>query len=604
MNPKPQIDRSSKKLYPTHVKNALALIIKTCESNLSNEVLNTPLGLARNGDVNALFDWADTVGTDVFPTAAQHFAANQLAALVLKYPWPSGSLNRVPPRQAAVEKFADAEERCRRTNRRLRNSRSRFDRYLVEAALWIERVIGCEPDLPEIYSMCDFSSGANIGVHGNATNLYRKLNADWSVSPTAEPYLISALQQNFHYFEHLCEKHGSYRCYDRDQFVGKVKSKVRYTHYNKLSFVPKNAKTHRAIAIEPVGNSIVQKGIDQVLRSRLNNFGINLSNQERNAYLAKKGSIDGSLATIDLSSASDTVSIAITKRLLPPAWFALLDATRSPAYKDGKEAIRYQKFVSMGNGFCFPLETLIFAALIKAVQQIHGFDKTFGVYGDDLIVDAKSFTILRQVLLYSGFKLNSEKSFSEGPFRESCGTDWYEGQDVRPAILDDPLSGVSSIMIFHNSTLRSERCRTFFTEVRPWLRSLVRNPFLRPEEFRVVRDVDPLKGLDVVTVRKSHGTDVRIRAELFSKKLDKTLLANANGAFSVPYDVFMSSSCAKWDRNHQRWVWKEFRFIPEQDTPSSKEADEFQMVRSLAKIRSIGSELNLRYTTRRVVVLT
>lgn len=604
MNPSTQTAEISKKLYPTHVKNALALIIRTCESNLSNDSLSVPLGLARNKDVNALFDWADAVGTEVFPTAAQHFAANQLAALVLKYPWPTGSLNRKPPREAAIEKFHDAEERCRRTNRRLRNSRSRFDSYLVEAALWIERVIGIEPDLEQIYGMCDFSSGANIGVHGNATNLFRKLRTDWSVSPSAAPYLISALKNNFHYFEHLCKKQGSYRCYDMDHFVDRVKQKMRDTHYNKLSFVPKNAKTHRAIAIEPVGNSIVQKGIDQVLRSKLNNFGINLSNQERNAYLAKKGSMDGSLATIDLSSASDTVSIAVVKRLLPPAWFALLDATRSPAYKNGKEVIRYQKFVSMGNGFCFPLETLIFAALIKAVQRKHGFDKTFGVYGDDLIVDSKSFTILKNVLLYSGFKLNGEKSFADGPFRESCGTDWYEGQDVRPAILDDPLSGVSSIMIFHNSTLRSERCRTFFQEVRPWLRSLVRHPFLRPEEFRVVRDVDPLKGLDVFTVRKSHGTDVRIRAELYSKKLDKILLANANGAFSVPYDEFMSSSCAKWDRTQQRWQWKEYRFIPEQDSPSTEEADEFQAARSLAKIRSIGSELNLRYTTRRVVVLT
>jgi hypothetical protein len=596
----PKSQRKSKRQL--QITTVLSVITLVCESNLENDVLKPPLGYARNRDVKALFDWADSVSTVVYDTAAQHFAAHQLAALVLKFPWPRELLQREDPREVAIKKFHAAEERCRKTNYRL-TKRSPYDKYISYAAQWIEKVIGSEPDLDSIYAKCFFSSGANIGVHGNATNLFRKLEAGWSVSPTAVPHLRKALLENFQIFEHMCPKRGQYRCYDTDLAVSAVQQKLVGTHYNKVSFVPKNAKTHRAIAVEPVGNSVVQKGIDLELRSFLKHAGINLSNQDRNAYLAKKGSIDKTLCTIDLSSASDTISTAIVKRLLPWAWFCLLDETRSPAYKlGGALPVRYQKFASMGNGFCFPLESLIFASLIKAVIYYENLEPTFGVYGDDLIIDNAGYGPLKNVLSYCGFQLNAEKSFHEGNFRESCGADWYSGQDVRPVFLDYALTNVSELMIFHNSTLRSDRCRTFFREVRPWLRSQVRTPFLRPEEFRPNRPVDPLKGLGVWMVNKSHGTDVRIETEHFAQKLDKLLLSNANGAFSVPLSVFMGSSCGTWVADQQRWSWREYRFIPVPD--DEQRTDLYYVARSIAKLQSFGAELNRRYTARRVTIKT
>jgi hypothetical protein len=82
---------------------------------------------------------------------------------------------------------------------------------------------------------------------------------------------------------------------------------------NNVDWVPKNYKTDRTIAIEPDWNMFLQKGLGGLLRRRLRRVGQDLNDQSTNRFCAAVGSIDGSLATLDMSMASDTVAYRLVE---------------------------------------------------------------------------------------------------------------------------------------------------------------------------------------------------------------------------------------------------------------------------------------------------
>ena len=222
---------------------------------------------------------------------------------------------------------------------------------------------------------------------------------------------------------------------------------------NKVAFVPKNALTERSIAIEPTLNLMLQLGVDGFIRKRLKRYGIDLDSQEKNQKLARFGSMEHgpeSFCTIDLAAASDTISLWICQKLLPTEWYNYLLELRSPCGVLDDEKFTYSKISSMGNGYTFAIESLIFASLIYGVMKI---DKVcepvdfsqFACFGDDLIVKAKYVPALEQILFKSGFSINLEKSFTTGCVRESCGTDWVNGFNVRPVFLTGQPSSVKEL---------------------------------------------------------------------------------------------------------------------------------------------------------------
>lgn len=224
---------------------------------------------------------------------------------------------------------------------------------------------------------------------------------------------------------------------------------------SRLSFVPKTTETSRTICTEPLLNMLFQKGIGRVLEGRLREVsGIDLSLQpQRNAHLARLGSLEGSFATIDLKNASDSISIGLLEFLLPREplyWFKLCRAGRTTL--PGGKTIELHMISSMGNGFTFPLQTLIFYAVVAAVYRAYGrrllraksfyaldqgrlckriYHGNFGVFGDDIVVESRFFSRVVKMLTFFGFTVNRGKSFSEGDFRESCGSDFFQGHNVR-----------------------------------------------------------------------------------------------------------------------------------------------------------------------------
>lgn len=369
-----------------------------------------------------LFVWADALSQTVYENADLHYRMHQLSALIRKYPL-ADSLTGLNPEKAARESFARAERRCERYNQvfRARNlGRGKTMNYELNTARnWIKYVLGETPNLTSILDKMDFTEGASLGVHGNATNLARKLRAtSWSVNPLSAPYFLSGVLRNYHLTELLLDdsRGSSIFCLDLDELHKRFTNRLEAVRYNKISFVPKTAKTHRAIAVEPLGNTFVQHGIDSELRALLKRVNLDLRNQKINQELAYLGSIEQEdpYCTIDLSSASDTLATEVVRNLLPPDWFNLLNCTRSPNYQIDGVVKPYHKFVSMGNGFCFPLQTLIFASVCHAAAVTSHHKPDFRVYGDDIIVRRSIFPTVLQFLKRLGFTPNPRKTFSLG----------------------------------------------------------------------------------------------------------------------------------------------------------------------------------------------
>lgn len=209
--------------------------------------------------------------------------------------------------------------------------------------------------------------------------------------------------------------------------------------------VPKNAKTDRVICVEPGINLWFQLGIGSMMRKRLRRAGIDLDDQTRNQELARLASKTGELVTVDFSSASDSISLWLVRELIPPDWLEWMEFCRSPFGRLNGANILWEKFSSMGNGFTFELESLIFFAMAHACTNLHGSGGKVSVFGDDVILPVNAYSTFVDLSDFFGFKINLQKSFSSGPFRESCGAHYFGGYDVKPFFLKKKLTDAKSV---------------------------------------------------------------------------------------------------------------------------------------------------------------
>ena len=216
-------------------------------------------------------------------------------------------------------------------------------------------------------------------------------------------------------------------------------SEPSFVRGNRFTSVPKTGLTDRGICIEPSLNISYQLDVGRILKTRLKRIGIDLlEGQHTHRVLAATASLTGHLATIDMSNASDTLCRVLPKLVLPPAWFELLDSLRSKYTEIDGSWVRLEKFSSMGNGFTFELETAVFATLARTiVRKLGGDPGLVKCYGDDLIVPVEHSKDVLSALAFFGFTPNTRKTFVEGPFRESCGGDFWLGMPVRAHFIEE-----------------------------------------------------------------------------------------------------------------------------------------------------------------------
>lgn len=215
--------------------------------------------------------------------------------------------------------------------------------------------------------------------------------------------------------------------------------------------VPKTLKTPRIIAIEPVCVQYTQQAVMEVLvdllESRpLTRGKINFVDQTVNQKMALASSVNGSFATLDLKDASDRVSSQLVWEMLAstPHFREMVFACRSLRADVPNHGIHtLARFASMGSALCFPIEAMLFYTIIlSAITRRSGHRLTFKsllrasegvrVYGDDIIVPVRYVQDVWSELEWFNLRVNANKSFWTGRFRESCGLDAYDGVNVTP----------------------------------------------------------------------------------------------------------------------------------------------------------------------------
>lgn len=326
---------------------------------------------------------------------------------------------------AALDSFKRAEDTCGRVNKRFEDLS--LDPEFTGSNVWllnaltrkIDRLLGTF-NIDEFFDSGTWGPGVSTLVKGNDTGAPRKFREESGITKQLYPLIVDA----------ACVAYPGW-------FPG-IRDTLQTQEGNTVITVPKNAKTDRTIGIEPGLNTWFQLSAGSMIRSRLRYAGFNLNSDFKNQNAAFVGSRSGHLATVDFSAASDTISLGLVREILPPRWFTVLDSIRSHSYNLDKKWHPYKKFSAMGCGFTFELESLIFVSAALAVcEYLNLPTEEVSVFGDDIILPTEAYELYSQFCKFLGFTVNSEKSFFDGYFRESCGSYFFDGMDVKPIFLKD-----------------------------------------------------------------------------------------------------------------------------------------------------------------------
>lgn len=348
---------------------------------------------------------------------------------------------------AAIASLMEGEESCRLFNRRLLRGEysERTKAVLIRACGLIQKVIG-EVTLEEVFLGCDFGPGSSAAVARRYSSYHEK----WDPSQGTQHFATLGAIPYLALFQ---------RKVARDLAIP---SRFTICPGNTVTTVAKNWKTRRTIAREPLWNMFLQKGVGALIRRRLQRVGmLHADAQYRQRVRAKKGSVDGSLATVDLRNASNSISVQLVNSLIEGPLHRMIFDLRSPAMWSGYEGAKsdpskwnarpYEMISSMGNGYTFELETLLFWSLTAAVCGRKGHHwSTTTVYGDDIICPSDCVEELGEVFAELGLTMNDKKSFRDGPFRESCGGHYWNGVDVTPFYLRKPPVTNGQLIDLHN----------------------------------------------------------------------------------------------------------------------------------------------------------
>jgi len=309
----------------------------------------------------------------------------------------------------------------------------------------------------DFFTHCRHTTGLTVGVPFKSNCLQAKVCGPWTATPSVAPLLRA------------------YWCYDRFACDLAGEGASPHTsqqltifgdrHYSYTAVlgaqaftVPKDESIDRFCSKEATANQFLQQGLAWLLVDAYRAIGKDVESlQPIHQELARRGSIDRTIATLDLSKASDTIALVLIMWFFPPNWVQLLLMTRSSHVTiPGMGVVPAEMLSTMGNGYTFIVESLLFYCLAVGATQAykaHGGghlptervaleeETVPSAYGDDIAVDRLVAPLLIETLESCGFIVNHEKSFwlDSDPFRESCGADYLDGISTRPFQLNDPV---------------------------------------------------------------------------------------------------------------------------------------------------------------------
>lgn len=325
--------------------------------------------------------------------------------------------------RVAIGAFLKAEEQCKAINERGWRCGRLTDDGILEHRITrvLGDILGAAPSLNTLSKLASWGPGATFALlRSDASPELKTIN---------EKGITLALLRRL----------------NAEETIGFLPpDRYELTPGGRVATVPKSVKTDRTIVIEPGINAFFQSGMGSCIRQKLLKYvGIDICNAaERHRLRCILEWMN--IATIDLAAASDTISSWLLT-LFPMDWFDLLCDLRSERVLLDGEWVTLEKVSSMGNGFTFELETLLFAAICLA-SGVRKED--LSVFGDDIIVPRDHAPAVVENLQVMGFVINKEKTFTSGDFVESCGVHCYRGEDLAPFQLKDDISdGLQAINI-------------------------------------------------------------------------------------------------------------------------------------------------------------
>jgi hypothetical protein len=398
-----------------------------------------------------------------------YFWDNQLVKFLSKYPFEGyedvAEVN-------ALETFLTCEENNARTNKMWRQIDASHEDYsdIRRVSRRMKELMGPCPSVQDVIDKGGWGPGINADYDFDRfrTGPEYKFAATPTLTPSIIPIASVVVASIPSWDSMLNAVHGRHE-------------RFRLVPGNEFFTVPKKFKVNRGACAEAMLNVFLQKGVERVLLERLFDADhVNLRTSSMyNQVLAQVGSTTGIFCTVDLENASNNTCRTPVRAIVRHDWYRLLDALAStygllpsdllkkagrllPGPTDGTFH-RYEMLSSMGNGFTFLIETLLFRAIVTSVvpgqwMRVHGsMELTWphvAIFGDDLVFPSAYFAKVSHLLTLFGFTVNQSKTFADGPFRESCGKDYHTGVMVRPLYISKRLDSGEAIVSLANRVLR------------------------------------------------------------------------------------------------------------------------------------------------------
>lgn len=242
--------------------------------------------------------------------------------------------------------------------------------------------------------------------------------------------------------------------------------------------IDKDGNIGRLIHPEPAANMFYQRGYGLQIADLYRKRGYNIPLlPDKHIALAKRASIDKSLATIDLSNGNLNLPTELVRKVLPPLWFDHLNAARSHVTVYKGKPYTLETFVTAGNGFCFELESVLFFTLVTAICRYRGHKGPVSVYGDDILCPDAAYDDVTRCMQAFGMDINDKKSFhGSSPFRESCGGDFINGIPCRPVFIKSTLEDIGDVVVLHNQCFErfgGQFCPPLIRRFMVFLRSII-----------------------------------------------------------------------------------------------------------------------------------
>lgn len=353
-------------------------------------------------------------------------AWKQLECLLKKYTFAHDAINPEERTEKSVTKYLDTQCRISTGIRRT----EMVHRVVQRARILARRILG-PLNLEECITHMRFGTKSSLGCSLDNAYLDYKLTTPEAFTGSSEvaSILLDEVINKDPLFKSIVERF-------------KLNTALTSNHdYLKLVCVPKKWDTDRPIKPLSLLDLFYSFGIGGVVTERLQDIGLDIRLlQQRHkkiirAFTDPKSYDFLKYVTADLSSASDSITSELLNMVLPRPWYnAIKILFKRKLMIDG---VQYYtgSVLPMGNGATFPLETLVFYILTKAIGELTERPGIYSVYGDDLIYPSKIHKYVARIFPKLNLMLNLEKTYVSYPFRESCGEDYYRGASVRPFYL-------------------------------------------------------------------------------------------------------------------------------------------------------------------------